>query len=627
MFLLGVYVVCLASQVTAESPRERLKSLSNDYWTFRMKIEPSVATFLGDYSFNGDLRNYTHAQFDADKAQTEDFQRRLRAITRRDLSRSDRVTYDLLQNIFKTFIDGYEWRRYGSLTPVNFLEGPHKHWGVLIDSTPFNTETDFQDFLNRLKALVRQIGETITLMKEAIRLGRTNHRASMNRVPDEITSQIIDVPTQNSTFFKPFQGRLNDAHNISDATKLRLRRDAEDIIGTMVVPAFRNLSDFISQEYLPNTRQGYGVGSLDNGTAYYEAALKFYISTNQTPQEIHKQGLEEVERISALMMEIIKENGFNGTIREYILSLGQNPDFYFNTSEELLAFVEDIVENRIQPKLKDLFKIDPGIKLEIRPMPSNGPAAYYFNGNEAGKPGIYMVNLFNPKTKLKLGFMALSLHEGNPGHHMQMSYALVANKDLPKFRRNPLIDVYSRAPFNFPFYTAYSEGWGLYAEYLGEEMGAYKDNNEMIGRYSYEIFRAVRLVVDTGLHVMGWSRDRAIQYLANYTEMSLEAAAIEIDRYITWPGQACAYKIGEMKLKELRRRAEKALGSKFDIKEYHHQVLSIGAVPLHLLEQQIDDWISATVSSAAKTSPGVGGGILLTFAVLGVFLLKQDNLI
>ncbi len=312
-------------------------------------------------------------------------------------------------------------------------------------------------------------------------------------------------------------------------------------------------------------------------------SFRWHLTVDMSPLEVHNIGLAEISRISELMEKVRAEVNFEGTLKEFIQHMRDDRQFYTRNKTELLNEYENIVYNHIAPKLSLYFGKFPKAKLEVKEMPFNGPSGTY------SSPGIFFVNLNSPELRPKFMMVVLSLHEASPGHHFQLSR--VTEEDLPDFRRRLVNRHMHGIPAVFPFYTSYVEGWALYAEYLGEEMGVYRDSYDLFGRYVDEIWRAVRLVVDTGIHAFGWTRKQAIDYMMKYSCDPREQIEIELDRYIIWPGQACAYKIGEIKIRELRRKAEETLGEKFDIKQFHEVVLQSGALPLRLLEEILTEWI------------------------------------
>ncbi|XP_013399066.1 uncharacterized protein LOC106165408 [Lingula anatina] len=538
------------------------------------------------------------------KTKCQDYLLRLGKIDRAKLGESDQLNYDVMRRFVQALVDGYEWHLYNSLNPVNFLEGPHIDLEYLVSSLPFKTKKNYENYLTRLELLPSRFSQMVALMRKAIELGRTNHRVSMDKIPGQISEGITNLSAVETFFYTPFKDALTNL-SIPEDEKLQLRARGQEVIANEIQPAFASLSMFIADEYLPNTRSGYGVSSYDQGSDYYKACLKWHLTTDMTPEEVHEKGWSEIRRISAEMNKILADLKFRGSIRDFVNSLKTDPRFFYNTSDELLAEYNVITRELIPQHLPKVFKDIPVIPFEIRAMTNDGPLGQYYDpGQNNSRPGVFEVNLYNPKTKLTVEMVALSLHEVEPGHHYQASVQITEH--LPDYRKNLEYSKYYAIPFNFPFQTAYSEGWALYAEALGEEMGVYRNNYELFGRYSSEIFRACRLVADTGLHYFNWTRERAIELFENYTANSLDGIKIEVDRYITWPGQACAYKIGELKIKDLRKKASDALGSNFDLKEFHNRILKTGPVPLSILETVIDRYIreSRPTSSASTTSVG-----------------------
>ncbi|KAK3589706.1 hypothetical protein CHS0354_015218 [Potamilus streckersoni] len=478
---------------------------------------------------------------------------------------------------------------YGSLNPMTFLDGIQLFSGPVMASPP--TRGDFENYIVRLHLVQRQIDEIIESFQLAVQLNRTLHNVSVEKVPGQIEGKIFDDPIQ-SPYYRPFNNTLENSL-IPENDRVDLRNRGRQAVGSYI-NAFRKVKNYIIDEYMPQTRKSFGIMAWDPTHNYYRACLRWHLSFDMTPEEVHTVGIKEVERISEDMNQIVKKLGFTGSVKEFFDSLLNDHRFYSNDSELILELYRKTVFERINPHLSSFFKDIPNVPLMVEKTAYDGLGGGYSSASE-DSPGVFSINLFRPLEVPFFEMMALSLHEANPGHHMQHSYSMYAS--LPDFRKNSVFSFYN-VPNWFPFYSAYQEGWALYSEYLGEEMGLYKDNYEMMGRYSYEILRAVRLVVDTGIHYYGWSRDRAIDYMINYTGMGPGSAANEIDRYITWPGQACAYKLGEIKIKDLRKMAELQLGSKFDIREFHSVILENGGMPMSVLETLVTSWIQEKKISA-----------------------------
>jgi uncharacterized protein (DUF885 family) len=449
---------------------------------------------------------------------------------------------------------------------------------LTIGDVPFETEKDYRDWSVRLRAMKVQIDRTIALMKQGLREGRTPPRVVLDRVPDQIRAQIVDDPEQ-SPFFKPYR-QMPEA--VPAAVRPRLRNEGRAAVAHAVIPAYRRLLRFFEARYLPGSRTTIAASDLPDGEAYYAFAIRSHTTTDLTADAIHRLGLDEVKRIRGEMEILIKEIGFRGSFAEFLQYLRSDDRFYYARAEDLLEGYRAITK-RIESQLPKLFGKLPTIALQVQPIPAaEAPAsttAYYDQGAADGsRPGTVFVNLDQLHSRPKYEMEALMAHEGVPGHHLQISLALQQG-EIPNFRR-------------YGSYTAFIEGWGLYSESLGGQLGLYRDPYSHFGQLTFEMWRAVRLVVDTGIHAKGWSRQQAIDYFTANTARAEHDIANEVDRYIGWPGQALAYKIGQLKISELRHWAEEKLGSRFDLKAFHDLVLDSGPLPLDLLEARIDSWLA-----------------------------------
>ncbi|XP_050415173.2 uncharacterized protein LOC126829395 isoform X1 [Patella vulgata] len=569
-----------------------LSKLSTEYFEWRMSVRPESSTYRGYHKYNDILESFTLAGYNESKVKADEYFARLTSIPRDDLSRSDKLNYDILENMLSTYRNGYEWRLYNNINPLNLMEGPQTNPSSFTNFFPFHTVGDYENYLARLTRLPDQIDERISLFREAVRLGTAYNNVSVNLVIDQIENVQNECPQShypaNCAFLLPFTHDLDQIHT-TNATRATIRSRGVTAVNS-VVDKFGDLKAFLQNEYMPATRQGYGVVNLHKGREFYQACLKWYLSLDLTPEEVHQKGLDEVKRISDEMKRIMTKNHFQGSISEYFAKLKNDSTMFYNSSEAMLDGYRDLIENRVDPHLAKLFNNLPGLPIVVKPLSSDGPAGRYSTGSKDGSiPGIFWANVIRPAEFPKFSMLPLTMHEANPGHHLQLSYNLLT--ETPDFRSKMESSTKFRVPYAFPSYTAFTEGWALYAESLGEELGLYKDDNELMGRYSSEIFRACRLVVDTGIHYYNWTKDEAIDYILEYTTKSRDGTSVEIDRYITWPGQACSYKIGELKIKEVRQIAEKRLGEKFDIRAFHTSIMDNGAVPLDLLERNVNEWI------------------------------------
>ncbi|XP_025077546.1 uncharacterized protein LOC112554141 [Pomacea canaliculata] len=588
-----------------------LRAIEDDFWRWRMRDAPEFASSVGDCNHSDILESFTPSVFQARKVQVQSYLDKLQGVDKSQLTQTQILDLDIFTDHLQTYKEGAVFDMYQSMNPVNFLESVNADPGRLQVIAPFSCFNDFVSYLERLRLLPTQIDEKIALMKQAVALGNTLNKVSVVSVPAQI-HRLVSVNNQQSPFFVPaFTTRLQ-ALPLPESHREELRAKAEDAV-VSIKKALVRLATFLEQDYLPATRPTCGVHGWREGKRLYEQCLRYHTSTNMTPHQVHDLGLQEISRIEANMKAVLQRLGFEGTIRQFCDSLRGHPNYRKKTPEDLLATFTDYIFNVIYPKLPLLFKDIPNLPLRVVAMPYDGPLGEYLGGTPDGKtPGTFYANVTHPEKSPTINIMALVLHETVPGHHLQSIYSMSAN--LPPYRAFVEDSNYHRMPATFPINTAYLEGWALYSEYLGEEMGVYTDDYMLMGRYSEELFRACRLVVDTGLHYFEWERERAIQFLMNNTGESRDSIAPEVDRYLTWPGQATAYKIGEIKLKELRQKATDALGDRFDIRDFHSVILQNGGMSLSLLERLVDTWIAShlyNVSSSGEgecSSPSQGEG-------------------
>jgi uncharacterized protein (DUF885 family) len=554
-----------------------LRALFDSEWEYAMRESPTWASTLGDRRYNDRWEDLSLAAVERRHQHDTDVLAQLKSIDRARLSAADQLNYDLFRKQYETDIEGHKYRWY--LVPLNQRGGIQTE-DDLGDQLRFTTVKDYDDWIARLRTFPKHMDETITLLREGIRVKMVHPRIISERIPAQIDKQIV-ATADESPFFRPFK-HIPDS--FTQTERERILNAGRDAITSQLVPSFKKMREFFVREYIPASYPEVGAWQMPDGAEMYAYEARRHTTTDLTPQQIHEIGLSEVKRIRAEMQTVLDKLGYKGTLQDFFKLLRTDPKFYYNSPDELLNAYRAQAK-RIEPRLLRVFRTLPRQPYGVEPIPANvapdTTTAYYQQGAADGsRAGNFYVNLYKPETRPKYEMMALALHESVPGHHLQIALAQELG-EVPKFRR------YQND------YTAFVEGWGLYAESLGDEMGLYDDPYSKFGQLTYEMWRAVRLVVDTGIHSMHWTRQQAIDYfMANAAKTELDIVN-EIDRYIAWPGQALAYKIGEMKIKELRARAAQSLGDKFDVREFHEIVLGSGAVPLDVLERNVNDWIAA----------------------------------
>ncbi len=556
-FAWGALVTTMASMAAtgrAQEPAaeksalvQQLNELYAAEWETTLREAPTFASHLGDLRYNDRWTDVSLEAIGRRHAHQRDVLARLQAIDASQLPAADRLNYLLYRHQLETDILEYPFR--GWLVPLTQREGIQDE-NSLADSLRFQTVKDYEDWIARLKAFPTYMDQTMGLMQRGIEERIVQPRIVMRRIPDQIKRQIVDDPTE-SLYYKPLKQFPDE---ISAADRERLQAAASKAISDGIVPAYRKFHQFFTEEYLPACFDEVGAWQLPRGEEFYAAKCRVFTTTNLTPDEIHAIGLAEVARIRAEMEAIQKKVGFEGTFQQFLESLRTD-------------------------KFRKLPRIPYGLEPIPQHMAPDTTAAYYRPpAADGSRAGTYFVNLYRPEMRPKYEMEALSLHEAVPGHHLQLALATEL-EGVPQFRK-------------FTGFTAYVEGWALYAERLGEDLGCYEDPYSKFGQLTYEMWRAVRLVVDTGMHHKRWTREQAIQFFKENTAKTELDITNEVDRYIAWPGQALAYKVGELKIRELRAKAEKQLGEKFDIREFHDVVLRSGAVPLDVLEQLVDEWLA-----------------------------------
>ena len=552
-----------------------LSSLMEEVWEARMRDDPIFATMCGDHRYNDRLPEVSEAAAQDWLVQLRGYRERLDTIDQTGLAQDAHLTYQCLARELDDEIADLSFglRRM----PLAKAFGFHQTFSDLPLYTPFQNTEDYERYLVRLRGLPAYIDGYLDLTRCGLQTGHVQPRAAMEGVDRSVRGLITDDPAEN-LLFEPF---THFPQAIGEAERARLREAGAAAIREAVNPAYRKLADFLTDTYLPAARASVGASALPDGDAFYAHCVRKYTTLDLTPQQVHETGLAEVARIRAEMDSVIRRVGFKGDFRAFVTFLRTDARFYAATPEALLQ-ISALVLKRMDGELPTLFSQLPRTPYGIREVPAyQAPyttTAYYFPApGDSTKAGFYYVNTYDLKSRPLYEVEALSLHEAVPGHHLQL--ALQQELDLPAFRR-------------FGGVTAFVEGWALYAERLGLETGFYTDPYSDFGRLTYEIWRACRLVVDTGLHAMGWTRQQAIDYMAENSALSLLNIANEVDRYIAWPGQALAYKIGELKIRELRAFAEQILGPRFDRRMFHKVVLEHGSIPLQALEARVRAWVA-----------------------------------
>ncbi|MFN0068524.1 MAG: DUF885 domain-containing protein [Limisphaerales bacterium] len=564
-----------AARAADTNAAARLHGLFQREWERTMRENPTWASTLGDRRYNDRWADLSSAGFERRQADDRAALTELKSLDRAALPPREQLNYDLFEREYATRVAGFPFALH--LLPVDQRGGLQTD-DDLASALRFETLKDFEDWVARLRGFGAYADQTMDLLREGVRRGVVQPRGTMQRVPAQIEKQLTDDPAK-SPFYKPL---LTFPAEVAAADRERLRGEAQAAIREVVTPAYRRFQQFFTDEYLLACRAEPGVWALKDGANRYGYLARLFTTTGLTAKEIHETGLREVARIRAEMEKAKVESGFNGTLAEFFHFLRTDPQFFCKTPLELLATYQ-VVSKRIDPTLVKLFRTMPRTPYGVEPIPDkiapDTTTAYYRQpAADGSRAGTYFVNLFRPEVRPKWEMMALSIHEAVPGHHFQIALAQEQGA-LPDFRKHAE-------------YTAFVEGWALYAESLGYELGLYATPYDRMGQLTYEMWRAVRLVVDTGLHAFQWDRQRAIDFFKENAPKTEQDIVNEIDRYISWPGQALAYKVGELKIKELRARATEALGERFDIKEFHDVVLLPGAVPLDLLEQNVNAWIA-----------------------------------
>jgi uncharacterized protein (DUF885 family) len=561
-FCMSIVLTACSSQSAKPTDFDQF---ANQLWQAEKALNNRSKTSLADMSA---------ASLAAAADQRQRWLNKLEQVDIATLTEQQQINHEILRYSLKDAISEYQYGAH--LIPLTAESGFHSDLAFMVSGTEFKTQQDYQDYLTKLKTIPAYMQQQTDWMKQGLATGMTQPKAVLLGFDKSILAFISETPEQN-LFYGPFKQK---PEFIATDSWLAMQAEAKQVVEQQLNPAYQQFYQFMQQQYLPGARDSIAASDWPKGREYYQNRLEHYTTLKLTPEQVHQTGLEEVARIRAEMQGIITKVGFKGSFAEFIQFLRTDPQFYAKTSEELLKEAAFIAK-KVDAQSPKYFKTLPRTPFGVAPVPAE-IAPKYTSGRYAGtsrddRAGFYWVNTYALNRRPLYEMEALTLHEAVPGHHLQISLAR-EQESLPEYRRN--------------FYTsAFGEGWGLYSEYLGIEMGFYQDPYSDFGRLTYEMWRAARLVVDTGMHTMGWSRQQAIDFLASNTALSMHNVTTEIDRYISWPAQALSYKLGELTIKKLRKEAELQLGNSFDVREFHEVVLRNGSVPLSILEQQVTNYI------------------------------------
>jgi uncharacterized protein (DUF885 family) len=564
--LLNVLTLCVFSNGVLAKANQDFTQILDQHWQRAQQEKIFFRTDPDGWKPSGKLADFSAQGISRRQAFNQQILKSLADINVDDLSKEQQVSYRLFKYERETEQQSYVYQ--DKYFPVNFLSGWHTYFAEAPANMAFLSTEDYEHYLVSLEDYSRFNNEKIALLRQGIETGFVHHCKSFENYHTSISAHIVKNP-KDSALFEPF---TRFPANLSEQEKHSYSQKGENLIKNVVVPAYQNFYDFFVNDYMPNCRKEPGIASIKGGTEYYAFAVNYYTTTDLSAKQIHELGLREVKRIHAEMNNIIKQVGFEGSYADFLQFLATDERFYAKDPQDVLEKTAYITQ-RMYGKLPSFFGHLPRNTFTIKGSASRG--AFYMPPPDNRSPGTYFLTSV-PKQQPLYNLEALSLHEAVPGHHLQNAIAM--ELDVPEFRRTLS-------------HSAFGEGWGLYSERLGKEAGFYSDPYSDFGRLGYEMWRAARLVVDTGIHAFGWSRQQAIDYLGSRTALTEKSVRDQIDRYISWPGQALAYKIGELKIRELRAKAEKTLGAKFDIRKFHDTLLGQGSMPMAVLEDTVDEWI------------------------------------
>ncbi len=567
----------------------KFRAYLDEDWKHWMEQYPETATAVGFPGQNRHWRDDSREGIAARISHLHESLAELKSVSRDELPAEEQLNYDLYRETLEAAAEGLQYgddpAPFRDVVPANLwmpitqMGGIQQGRASTLAVMPHRSVADYEDILTRLEALPKSVEQNLVLLQEGLKKGYTPPKLMLRDVPKQI-ADLIPADPLASALLEPF---TEFPPGFPEAERGRLTERAKKIYTSAVAPAFQKLRDYMTTTYLPACRESIAATALPNGAAAYAFHVRWQTTTNLTPKQIHEIGLSEVKRIRTEMDQVIASTSFKGSFHDFTEFLRTDPHFFYDKPEDLVNAYR-IVTKRIDPELAHEFGKLPRLTYGVCAIPEfkapSQTTAYYQPGApRAGRPGCYFVNTYNLHARPKWEMEALSLHEAVPGHHLQISLAQEM-EGQPEFRKHA-------------GYSAFVEGWALYGESLGEELGLYKDPYSKFGQLSYEMWRAVRLVVDTGMHSMGWTRQQAIDFFGENTGKTDQDITVEVDRYIVWPGQALAYKIGQLKIRELRTEAEKKLGAKFDVRQFHDTVLEKGAVPLNILEAHVKRWVDA----------------------------------
>ncbi|MBV1925262.1 MAG: DUF885 domain-containing protein [Dokdonia sp.] len=567
------FLICFTFEATAQKTNKKLERIIQD--VRHHKGYDYEAYPMGLFS-----KDYFEKEAAFAKAQLE----KLAAFSEKKLSETDAISLALLRFKLQQTVDYFDYEMY--LNPLLSDSGFHSSWNYMV--RPLTSLNQAQNYLERLNALPAVVDQYLPLLREGLEKGVSQPRVIFNGYESTYDTQIVDN-FEDSFYYQPFKALPS---GLTEEQRTELLAAAKKAIEKSVVPAFKSVKTFFESEYYPKTRKTLGVSETPNGAAFYQNRIKYYTTLDLTADEIHQKGLAEVARIRGEMKKIIEEVHFDGSFAEFLQFLRTDEQFYAKTPDQLLMIARDMAK-RADAQLPRFFKTLPRKPYGVAPVP-DAIAPKYTGGRYVGTsknstdPGYYWVNTYDLPSRPLYTLPSLTVHEAVPGHHLQGSLNNELGDSIPQFRRNMYL-------------SAYGEGWGLYCEFLAAEMGMYTTPYERFGQLTYEMWRACRLVVDTGIHAKGWTREQVVEYMASNTALSLHEVNTETDRYISWPGQALSYKIGEIKIRELRKEAEAALGPAFDIRSFHEVILEQGTVTLEILEKRVRDWVVKTNRTKNKS--------------------------